>query len=339
MTPAVSTSARPTLVCLTPVRNEAWIIAQFLAAASVWADIIVLIDQNSTDGTCEIARQFPKVRIAINPMREYDEGNYRKIMFEEARKIPGPRLLFALDADEFLNADLFDTPDWQAMLSLPPGGVAFGHWVNLRDSFRTCHVVDEPVSLCYMDDGRELERIYIHSPRFPRHPTIPVLMVARGRLLHYQYAHWARMKSKQRWYQALETLKYPEKSPLRLYRNYHHMDISWARRDAVEDRWFAGYEQRGIAIRTVQCDPHSWFELELLKLFEQHGAARFRKLAVWDADWPALARHHGFDRPERFADPRSKWERAVHRWLRQTQDHQARISVRLISKFLGLLGW
>ena len=332
-------STRPTLVCMTPVRNEAWIIAQFLAAASVWADVIVLIDQNSTDGTREIARQFPKVRITDNPMREYDEGQYRKLMFEEARKVPGPRLIFALDADEFLNADLFETPDWQAMLSLPPGGVAFGHWVNLRDSFRTCHISDNPVSLCYMDDGRELERVYIHSPRLPRHPTLPVLMVSRGRLLHYQYIDWARMKAKQRWYQALETLKFPEKRPLALYRTYHHMDITWARKDPVENTWFSGYEQRGIAVRTVNYDPYPWFDLELLKLFEHYGPVRFRKLAVWNVDWPALAKHHGFAEPARFRDPRTRVERAIHYWLRQTQDHQARFSTRLIAKSLSLLGW
>jgi glycosyltransferase involved in cell wall biosynthesis len=332
-------SERPTLICVTPVRNEAWIIGQFLAAASIWADVIILIDQNSTDGTREIARQFPKVRIADNGLQEYDEGHYRKRIFEEARKIEGSRLIFALDADEFLNADLLDSPEWQAMLAMPPGGVAFGHWVNLRDSFRTCHIVDEPVTLCYKDDGREMERIYIHSPRFPRHPAQPTLMVARGRLLHYQYADWARMKSKQRWYQALEALKWPDKRALGLYRKYHHMDITWYRRDKVEETWFSGYEQRGIAIRTVLCDPHPWYEVELLKLMQQHGAARFRKLAIWDADWPALARHHGFAQPERFRDPRTKFERAVHRWLRQTQDHQARMTARAAARLLHFLGW
>lgn len=332
-------SSRPTLICATPVRNEAWIIGQFVAAASVWADAIVLIDQNSTDRTREIARQFPKVRIADNPNPEYNEAVYRQLMLEHARKIPGQRLIFPLDADEFLNADLFDTPDWQAMLAMPPGGTAYGNWVNLRDGFRSCHIFDHPVTLCYMDDGSQFTGSYIHSGRSPVHPTLPKLLVGRGRLLHYQYLDWGRMKAKQRWYQALETLKYPDKRPIALYRAYHHMDVTSARCDPVQESWFAGYEARGIPLRTINCEPRPWFEAELLKLFEKHGVARFRKLSVWQENWPALARHHGFSNPERFQDPRTKGERAVHRWLRETQNHQQRFSTRLTEKLLGVFGW
>ena len=39
---------RPTLVVLTPVRNEAWILRAFLEATSLWADHIIIADQMST---------------------------------------------------------------------------------------------------------------------------------------------------------------------------------------------------------------------------------------------------------------------------------------------------
>lgn len=46
----MSSSARKTqIVCLTPVRNEAWILERFLKAAELCADHIVLADQDSTE--------------------------------------------------------------------------------------------------------------------------------------------------------------------------------------------------------------------------------------------------------------------------------------------------
>ena len=57
---------QPKIICLTPVRNEAWILKAFLSATSLWADIIIIADQMSTDGSREIARQFPKVKLLEN---------------------------------------------------------------------------------------------------------------------------------------------------------------------------------------------------------------------------------------------------------------------------------
>ncbi len=45
---------KPVLICLTPIRNEAWILERFLQCASLWADYIIIGDQNSDDGSREI---------------------------------------------------------------------------------------------------------------------------------------------------------------------------------------------------------------------------------------------------------------------------------------------
>src|SRR5262249_47213302 len=59
MTPS-PTSPRPVVV-LTPVRNEAWILARFLAVTARFADLILVADQGSTDGSAELCRACPKV--------------------------------------------------------------------------------------------------------------------------------------------------------------------------------------------------------------------------------------------------------------------------------------
>ena len=38
----------PTVICLTPVRNESWILERFRPGASMWADHIVIADQRRT---------------------------------------------------------------------------------------------------------------------------------------------------------------------------------------------------------------------------------------------------------------------------------------------------
>lgn len=58
---------QPNLVVLTPVRNEAWILPRFLTVTAKLADAIIVLDQNSTDGSVEICQAHPKVHLLRNP--------------------------------------------------------------------------------------------------------------------------------------------------------------------------------------------------------------------------------------------------------------------------------
>jgi len=332
-------SDKPTVICITPVRNERWILDKFLRAASVWADHIVIADQNSDDGSQAIARRFDKVRLVENPDRTYDEATRREILLAEARKFPGPRLIFGLDADELLSADLLDSPEWATVLGAPPGTTIWLQWVNLFAAFGHCHVFQPHGAFAYMDDGRGIDGRYIHSPRIPHNPDQPSLFLAHGKVLHYQYLDWERMKAKHRWYQCIERVKEPRKSATELYRQYHHMDITWARKDPINPAWFAGYERRSLDVTSLDIERHTWFERETLKLLAEHGPEKFRRLAIWDVDWPALAQHHGIAQPERFRDPRRPAERAIHRWLRRSQDRAHTRTHRLLDRALRLCGW
>ncbi len=51
---------KPLLICLTPIKNEAWILDRFLKCASLWADYIIIADQQSTDSSIEIAKNILK---------------------------------------------------------------------------------------------------------------------------------------------------------------------------------------------------------------------------------------------------------------------------------------
>jgi hypothetical protein len=104
---------RPKLICLTPVLNEAWILERFLKCTSLWADHIIIADQRSTDGSREIARRCPKVTLIDNRSEVFNEPERQQMLLAEARRIPGAKILLALDADEFLTANFLTSPEWE----------------------------------------------------------------------------------------------------------------------------------------------------------------------------------------------------------------------------------
>ncbi|MEO8502950.1 MAG: glycosyltransferase family 2 protein [Acidobacteriota bacterium] len=331
---------RPTVVCLTPVRNEAWILERFLRCASLWADHIVVCDEHSEDGSQNIARAFPKVRLIDHRSPSFDEAGRQSRLIDEARRIPGPRLLMALDADEFLAADALASPSWQEAVNVAPGTVLRFRHSNLFPGLRRCWQPREAHPWGFADDGSAHHGLTLHSPRVPVPSSAPERICEAIPVLHYQYTDWSRMAAKQRWYQCLEAVLWPERSVLDIYRRYHHMDaVARTEQRPVRRGWISGYEAEGIDMTTVHGGPPYWFEREVVLMMERHGAERFRRLAIWDSDWSTLAGGWNLPRPERFRDPRTRRERVVHRWLRQTQRWPRLPTVARAERWLRRRGW
>jgi hypothetical protein len=331
---------RPSVICLTPVRNEAWILERFLQCASLWADHIVLADERSDDGSAAIARRFPKVRLIANDAVAFDEGARQRLLVNEARRTAGPRLLIALDADEVLTAGAWTTAEWAAMLAARPGTGFRFRMRNLRPGLESCW--EEPCEGLwgFMDDGRAHPGGVLHSRRLPLPAAGSVVDLAEIEVLHYQFTDWARMQSKHRWYECLEKLLRPERRPLAVYRQYHHMDaVPCGGLRAVRREWLAGYEELGIDMTRVQGGPPYWFDREVVAMIDRHGAGHFRRQDIWRADWAALAESYGFGPRDRFRDPRSRREKAVHTWLRLTQRSHRRRIVRQVDAGLQRRGW
>jgi hypothetical protein len=332
--------SRPTVICLTPVRNEAWILERFLLCASQWADHILLADDRSEDASAAIARRFPKVRWIAPGIPMADEGARRRLLLDEARQIAGPRLLLALDADEVLSAGAWKTAEWAAMLAAAPGTGFRFRMRNLRPDLESSW--DEPCEglWAFRDDGSPFRGEVLHSRRLPLPAAQSVAALAEIEVLHYQFTDWARMRSKHRWYQCLERLLRPERRPLEVYRQYHHMDaVSRGALRAVRREWLAGYEDLGIEMRRAQDAPPYWFDREVVAMIDHHGAAHFRRQAVWSVDWASLAERFGYGPRERFRDPRTRREKAIHSWLRLTQSRSRQPLVRWLDGRLQRQGW
>lgn len=337
------TSARPTLICVTPVKNEAWILERFLACASCWADHIVLADQCSEDSTRDIAARFSKVRLIENTSPAYDEGARQRLLLESARKLPcaGKRILIALDADEMLSADWASTAEWQQILEAPEGTLLRFEWVNILPGFERCWIPKHDIPFGFVDDGSLHTGEKIHSTRLPTPPGAPSLSLKAIKVLHYQYTDWPRMKSKQRWYQCWEHLNMGGKRPIQIYRQYHQMDARPPEElHPMRPEWLERYELAGIDMRTVPDEPFYRWDREIIEMFEQHGVAKFRRLGIWEVDWAEIGRCMGGRQPTiLLKDPRTSFEKSVHRWLTATQPRQHDGRVRTIQRLLRLFGW
>jgi hypothetical protein len=334
---------KPTYICLTPIRNEAWILERFLQCASLWADHIIVADQCSDDGSREIARRFSKVTLIDNDSPAYDEGARQRLLIEASRAIPaeGKRVLIALDADEMLTANWKGSAEWEKAASAKEGTVLRFQWVNLQPGFDTAWIPREDIAFGYVDDGSPHTGEKIHSTRLPTPAGAPVLPLRDIKVLHYQYTSWERMRSKQRWYQCWERLNHPAKRPIQIYRQYNFMQaFPPDEMHPTRPEWLDGYESAGIDMRGVRSEGCTWWDREIVSMFLKHGTERFRRLDIWDVDWPAVAASAGVEvtRPD-VADPRSAFDKRVHRWLRATQPRSKEPRIRLLQRALRTAGW
>ena len=336
-----TSSDRPTLICLTPVKNEAWILDRFLLCASTWADHIIVADQQSEDETRTIARRYEKVQLIENPHESYHEAARQQLLIDAARQIPSetPRILIALDADEILSANWMESVEWTRLCSAPPGTVLYFQWANVASGVETGWIDDDVKPFGFVDDGSPHEGTPMHSPRVPVPGHAESLHLDEIRVLHYQYANWRRMKSKQRWYQCWERLHNPEKRPVTIYRQYHRMDPSIQNAQPLRPEWLQGYEDRGIDMRQIDDEPVYYWDAEIFEWLRTHGTAPFRRIDIWDQDWTTVGAQLGHNCNGELHDPRSRSEKLVHEWLAKTQSRSYDISIRSVQKLLQIAGW
>jgi hypothetical protein len=329
----------PYYICLTPTRNEAWILHHFLRAAQLWATHVIVADQQSTDGTWETLQEAQGVQPIRNDSPSYDESHRQRLLLEQARLLPGRRVLVALDADEALSANALSSPDWQRISEAAPGTVIRFRWVNVLPDFATAWVPVQRIPCGFVDDGSVHVGSKIHSTRIPFSPDAPMLDLDDIVVLHFQYAVWERMLSKQRWYQAWEHLNRPEKGALEIFRQYNHMFGSWDRSELelIRPEWLAGFRERGIDYQTLAPEQCTWWDAEVLDMLRKHGAHHFARISIWDKNWAQLGVERQIDGDLR--DPRSRIVRAVHALLRRTQSRRDAFAVRVFEKCLRLANW
>lgn len=325
------------IICLTPVKNESWILKNFLQCASLWADIIIIADQKSTDNSKEIALSFPKVRL-IDNIYPFDEGKRQKILIDESRKIHGKKLLVALDTDEIFIPEFLNQNFKDKILDLEKGTVLRSKFLNISPDFKFFWSSNFYLPWGFIDDGKPHTEKKIHNFRFPIDENTVFIDQENIRIMHFQFTDWERMESKHRWYQCWERINNPKKRAIEIYRGYHHMySISLDEMHDIPDFWFKEYKKMGINIDVINKDSEYYWDKTVLDYFNTYGTEFFKKEAIWDINWVEKANYYKYKNPEKFRDPRGKFQKHIHVWLKKTQADYNKLSVRIVSKLLKLL--
>jgi len=282
-------------ILVMPVKNEDWILETSLACASLWADHIIVADQNSTDRSRQIYKKFSKVRMIENSAK-FHSSNVRKMLLDEARKFEGNNVIFSFDADEIPTSEILRPEFWTKVESLPVGSSVEMLWVNLWRSVKQYRSdgVQAPAwkHIGFIDDRKteytNLNVINDHTSRVP-------LLFARNsyrfedpKILHYQFANWDRTQSKQVHYRMTEWLQKDKtwlnalKINLKYFPSKDERDLVLKN---VPDKWMAGYELKGVEIKNLRIIPWSWHNEEIFGYFYNYGVNFFKLLDIWDVDW------------------------------------------------------
>ncbi len=267
---------RAKVICMTPTKNEEWIIERFVYAAALWADAIIIADQMSTDQTVALASKCSKVHIIENCSEVFNENERQKLLIEEARKIQGKKLLIALDADEFLTANFLESSEWSNMLYADEGTVFNMEWPFIMDDFKHYWEADEPFNkFAVMDDGSPHIGTPMHSIRIPMMPNASEVYLKEIKVMHFQFTDWKRMESKHLWYQCYERVTYPKKSIFEIYRLYHHM-YTPKKYHLIPEVWLANYRRREIRLDIASEMTRYWWDTEIEKFLRDYGIEYFK---------------------------------------------------------------
>ncbi|MBK1442226.1 glycosyltransferase family 2 protein [Parapedobacter sp. ISTM3] len=289
------------IIVLTPIKNEDWILHQFLTLTSLFADCIIVADQQSSDRSAEICRAFPKVIRIENNSKEFNEDHRQLLLIETARRhFPkDTRLLLGLDADELVSADSLEmTQVWARLKRLPKGtslhferpDILYGNKACIRGK-KYAHYFP----LGYIDDGSPHQPDLIHSRRVPNNPSGEHVYVEELKFMHFFCARLNLRLAKLRYYSALENIKHTSRFYLRRYiyspdtyeRNYAE------RIEPLPESWINYHHTIDVDLNNFPDPSFNWQDLEVLKLFKTHGCKRFHLDNIWSFDWELLLQQTG----------------------------------------------
>jgi len=328
---------RRKVICLTPIKNEAWILEKFIDAAALWADHIIIADQNSTDGSDLIAKSHPKVIYIKNESTVFNEPERQQLLIKEARKLGDDNILIALDADEALSG-LFHKLDWSSLQTAERGTALKFRWMNLKPGFKKFWLTSHRV-FGMVDDGSSHHGRKIHSTRLPVSKESPTLKYDSVGVLHFQYVDWKRMESKHRWYIVWEFLNKTVKSPTLLYRKYNHMNLI-EENDllSVEEHMFSQYVESKIDFFNFNYIDDYYWDNEILKILVKENIGDLRRLPIWSKNWEKSAKNQHLPLNESYIDKRTVLIKLFHLWLQRSHKYSHSRLVIMIDKFLIRLG-
>ena len=127
----------PKITAIYRVKNEARFIEQSIKSVFDFCSEIIVLDDNSTDGTVEICSSFDKVSDIIKPRgTELDEVRDRNYLFETARK-NNPDFILSVDGDEIFMPNASEILFEEISVIYPNSDVFDFQFLTLWDNVNT----------------------------------------------------------------------------------------------------------------------------------------------------------------------------------------------------------
>jgi len=323
----------PLLICMTPIRNEAWVLQAFLKATSVWADYIIIADQQSTDGSREIALTFPKVILLDNNNSEFNESERQKILIDRARQIEGDKILFGLDADEVFSANFIETNDWNNILKSKPGDVYWFRWANICSDQLNFWSPETYYPWMFHDDGKEPHGNYvrnIHSMRIP-YPIEEKQMfyVNDFKVLHLAYLNPYRVDSKNRFYKFVDW-EMNRRSVVSLSRTYAKIKQEKQYKELTSNYIYLKPQFEFNLFDNVEIvSDRFWFDEFIYNRIKKYPLKNIKRLDIWDQEF--LLKYN-------INDPRTIVDKIIHLYLNKSNGISNTLIIRSIDRILKLIG-
>jgi hypothetical protein len=326
------------VICVTPIKNEAWILDRFLRMASEWADYIVIADQCSDDRSPEIAKSFEKVIYILNT-GEYDEKSRSQLLLNEVRRIKADKkLVVCLDADEALTLNWEESEDWVLLLESEPKTIFEFNWLNLLKGNEFSAINISEAKLAYIDDDISTFDLNInfHAPRHPNIKNPKAIELSSIGILHFQYLAVNRYFQKNSWYQIKEVIDKNNRDFVSIFRSYHK-HINPDENTLIElNKYWIKSDNSTINIFDIEDNQNlNWYGRDVNNILNRYGPEKFKLLNIWDFDWNRLDTTD--ESKNRIKDPRSFVVKAIHKWLVNTQKKQKKITVRILQKIICFL--
>jgi len=328
------------LICITPFRDEQWMLHRFLSCALLWADMVILGDHNSTQPYEDILDQHDRSRIRVVPveMEGFNESALRNPLLQAAREIPGKKLLVFLDADEVLSANFLSSPELHTILTAAEGTYIYTDWFQLNNNMLSGYNMPFDLALIFMDDGisgYNMNRQF-HGFRVPGDANEHIWNVINLHdinVVHYGPANLYREKLKKYWYQCQEWLLENRKTTTQILRQYSLDPITLSDRDDQQQlppAYFSSYLEAGIDMSSIATPSYNWQEKQVLDSFSQYGPAHFDLLDIWHHNWLRASVKYGNENPVLLNPKRSFRGRLLRWYIRFTANNHGHPVVKKI---------
>lgn len=272
------------IIALLPIKNEELTLGACLESLKKISDEIIIIDDDSSDGTIDIARRYGCVIYSNKDISNagWSEHSIRKRLLDLGRQHNGTHFI-CLDGDEIISSN-FCNNGRNIISSLKPGQKITMHWVTLWKNFND-YVVggNEYANLwkdfIFCDDGfSDYNYAFLGVSRTPGNSTIkPVILSDEdGVILHFQFSYWERNQIKQAWYRCSELIS-GSRTVRRINNTYRATLNGVVKTKIVKNVWIDNL----YLPNKIPNNYSVWQFNAILEFFNKYGVEFFEPLQIW----------------------------------------------------------